>query len=229
MAEKETAAPWKLPYPTSAGEVKLGATDFEELAERLTTILKEHVLTITKHTASYEAKSGELGEVTKTAQTVTLPLAATKDQIVGIFSTVAETKVTTSGGAEVFGDFIVGATFTLSTNQHVVLQANGTNWLVIAGEPKRGATYTALAASTINAKHLVSATRPSVVLLTVYNVLGSPIVEAKILVGATQIGLIALTEEAVRYWSVTLHLEPGDEWELAANAIFRVSESHKIL
>lgn len=32
MAEKETTH-YKLPYPTSAGEVKLGAADFEELAK----------------------------------------------------------------------------------------------------------------------------------------------------------------------------------------------------
>src|ERR1039458_4218821 len=121
MAGK-TAAPWEIGFPESTDEVKVYPAEGKAIAERISAIFGGKVLTITKHAASYEAKSGELGEVTKTAQTVTLPLAATVDQLIGIFSTVAEAKVTTSGGATVSGDAITAAdTFKLSTNQHVVL------------------------------------------------------------------------------------------------------------
>src|ERR1039458_6822888 len=109
MAGK-TAAPWEIGFPESTDEVKVYPAEGKAIAERISTIFGGKIPTITKHAASYEAKSGELGEVTKTAQTVTLPLAATVDQLIGIFSTVAEAKVTTSGGAEVLGDFTASAT-----------------------------------------------------------------------------------------------------------------------
>jgi hypothetical protein len=133
MPENETAAPAKLPYPSSTGEVKLGATDFKELAEKANTFLKEHTLIYKARAASYNAESGELGFQESNGKTVTLPSAATANQIIGVFSNVAETKITTAGGAKIYGGGWIGeTTIILSTYESVILQSNGTNWLVVS-------------------------------------------------------------------------------------------------
>jgi hypothetical protein len=180
LAEKVTAAPWEIPYPTSAGEVKVGATDFEELAERVTKIMKEKIGGVVKfatHAVSYNAVAGELGEATK-ALTATLPAAATVDQTIGVFSKVAAAselvKCTTSGGAFIEGDFITAAsktaTIELTEGQHVVLTSDGTNWKILAGEPRRTAKYVAVVRTKAEVEAAggiePSATRPAHVVIT---------------------------------------------------------------
>lgn len=171
MPEKETTN-FKLPYPTSAGEVKAGATDFEELAVKVDTVLKEHVLIYKNRAASYEAKTGELGFQESTGKTVTLPSAATANQIIGVFAgTGVEAKITTTGGAFIFGDFLKAetATITLTEFQHVILQSGGGEWFIIAGEPKREQEYgivTTYTKAEAEEAHTPSTTRPTRVLLS---------------------------------------------------------------
>jgi hypothetical protein len=149
----------------------------EEIAERVTKIMKEKIGGVVKfatHAVSYNAVSGELGEGTK-AITATLPLAATADQTIGVFSKVAASteliKVTTSGGAFIEGDFITAAsktgTITLTEGQHVVLTADGTNWKILAGEPKReqGQKNKALV---LKAETILSETRPTIGTVTLF-------------------------------------------------------------
>jgi hypothetical protein len=142
MAEKTTAAPWAIPYPTNLGEIKLGAQNMEEIAERVTTICKERFLSISKHAGAYEAKSGELGVQETAAATTTLPAAATKDQIIGVWCKASSCKVTTSGGAFVYGGSITlaskTATVTLDEGQWLVVQSDGTNWLIVNQPPQAG-------------------------------------------------------------------------------------------
>jgi hypothetical protein len=138
-AENETAAPWKLPYPSSTGEVKLGAQDFAELAERATAIFKERYLTLAEHGASFTAKSGELVKATA-AITATLPAAAV-NAIVGVLANGHEVTVG-AGAAVIYGDFVTGSTpIKLVGYQHVILVSDGTNWFIVAGEPRNEATY----------------------------------------------------------------------------------------
>jgi hypothetical protein len=140
-AENETAAPWKMPYPSSTGEVKKGATDIQELAERVTSVLKERLTTISEHGTSFTAASGELIKCTA-AITVTLPSVAA-NATVGILANAHEIKVG-SGSAKIYGDFVEGVTsITLVGYQHVVLVSDGTNWFILAGEPKREQVYSA--------------------------------------------------------------------------------------
>src|ERR1035437_5591603 len=97
MQETETGLPAKRPFPSATGEVKLGAEDFKELAEKANTFLKEHTLIYKSHNASYEATSGELGFQEKNGATTTLPSAATANQIIGIFAgTAVNAKITTT-------------------------------------------------------------------------------------------------------------------------------------
>ncbi len=131
MAEKLTAAPWELPYPTSVGEVKLGAKDFEELAERTTAIFKEKVLIVKKYATSETLKSGELAVQEKSGETFTLPAVGTANQIIGIFSAALQINVTAA--ANIIGDGVNKASVKLAERQHVVLQSNGTNWMIVAG------------------------------------------------------------------------------------------------
>jgi hypothetical protein len=169
MAEHETAAPWLLPYPDPTGKAKLGATNFKELAERLTAIFKERFLSIATHAASYTAVSGELGVQEKAGETTTLPAATTKDRIVGVFCKAASCKITTSGGAFIQGDFITiaskTATITLLEGQHVILQSDGTNWFIIAGEPKREQVYGARTARALATAFTPSTARPTLVVI----------------------------------------------------------------
>lgn len=135
MAEHETTN-FHLPYPGAIGKVKLGAKDIEELAKSVDKVFTERLLTYKGYSASATLKSGELAVQGKSGETFTLPAAVVNAQI-GIFCGAAATsaKVTTSGGALIFGDSLNGVgTITLTSLQHVVLTSDGTNWLIVAGE-----------------------------------------------------------------------------------------------
>jgi hypothetical protein len=226
MAEHETAAPWLLPYPDPTGKAKLGALNFKELAERLTAIFKERFLSIATHAASYAAVSGELGVQEKAGETTTLPAATTKDRIVGVFCKAASCKITTSGGAFIQGDFITiaskTATITLLEGQHVILQSDGTNWLIIAGEPLRAAKYSALEAfAPLAAGQKVtwtnpSATREAWVNLTVScNASASFGVNAQLRVGGVHAGDFFSSENAHSVAGGTaVLLAPGESLEV---------------
>lgn len=172
MAENVTAAPWELPYPSPTGEVKLGATDFKELAERIAKLMGERWTTIKSYAGAATLKAGELAFQNTSAATFTLP-AASANIIIGIYcgGGALSAKVTTSGGAFIFGDFITGSTATiaLTTYQHVTLTSDGTNWFIVAGEPKREQVYSARAKGTSGKEEEPSATRPTQVILEGFN------------------------------------------------------------
>lgn len=87
--------------------------------------------------------AGELAFQESTGATLTLPSASPASQIVAVFAGVGITaKITASGGAKIYGDFINGeTTITLAGLQHVLLESTGASWFIIAGEPKREANY----------------------------------------------------------------------------------------
>jgi hypothetical protein len=163
-AENTTASPWSMPFPSSTGEVKKGATDIQELAERITTYLKERLLLVSEHGSSFAAASGELVKCTA-AITVTLPAVAA-NAVVGVLANGHEVKVG-AGSALIYGDFITGSTpITLLGYQHVLLVSDGTNWFIVAGEPLKADVYTALTSRTIATEYEPSATRPTYVKVT---------------------------------------------------------------
>jgi hypothetical protein len=121
---------------------------------------------IVSHNASYDAVNGELGMQEKSGATITLPAAAA-NAIVGIFCGPGATsaKVAAAGAAKILGDFIEpSASIALATRQHVFLQADGTNWFIIAGEPKRSG-YEAPVARVTNTEYEPSATRETFVIV----------------------------------------------------------------
>lgn len=141
-------------------------------AKTIDKYLEEHTLYFKTRAGAYNGVSGEFALQNKAGEsTMTLPAVATASQIIGVFSGAgATTKITTSGGAFIYGDFInKEATITLLPLQHVILFSDGGEWLIIAGEPKREQTYSAPVAYTkaeAEAGHEVSATRPGYVALT---------------------------------------------------------------
>ena len=132
-------------------------------------------------------KTGELAEQKTNGATFTLPSAATQNQVIGVFSSVTETKVTASGGALIYGDFTHdAATIVLSLYQHVVLQSNGSAWLIISGEPKRESTYTSVTYEAGVAQK-ISESRPGLVYVTA-SFVANKTATLNLLVGATTIG-----------------------------------------
>lgn len=114
---------------------------------------------------SASVANGELLEMTGATTTATLP-AATKGRVCGVYAAAAGIKVKTAAGV-IAGDFITGqATIQLELNQHVVLEAEGTNWRIIAGEPKREQVYGTLVEREGFTEYEPSATRATFVVLS---------------------------------------------------------------
>ncbi|HXJ92632.1 MAG TPA: hypothetical protein VMT20_07090 [Terriglobia bacterium] len=155
-----------------------GATNIksESIKEsNLETTLQEAInkafagLTFEQKNASFTAVSGKLYEQIKNSSTVTLP-APTANRYIGIFvgSGTTGVKVKCESG-KLYGDAVVGATeVALAGNQHLLVEANGTNWLILAGEVMSEAKYVAIKTLTkveAEAEVEVSASRPAQVQL----------------------------------------------------------------
>jgi hypothetical protein len=91
-------------------------------------------LTYKTSSISRTAEPGELIEMTAGGTTVTIS-TFTANALYGVFNrSSGEVKVKLTGGARLYGDFINGATeVVLLENQHLLMQANGTNLLIVAG------------------------------------------------------------------------------------------------
>jgi hypothetical protein len=216
MPEKETPN-FKFPSPTSVGEVKLGATNIEELANSLDTFLAGKILIFKSYAVAASLKAGELAEQTKAGETFTLPVATTANRVIGVYG-AATCKVTTSGGAFIIGDFITAAsktaTITLTEGQHVVLMSNGTNWIIIAGEPKREQKYPAQSQSVVSPTiQEPSATRPATVVLEMVHFGGTS--QFNVNVGGVAIGHHVLGNETQNRAMITFPVNPGQKWECA--------------
>lgn len=90
--------------------------------------------------ANFEAESGKLYGCTA-ALTATMP-AATANRIVGLTNLAAVAiKVSAKAGKTIVGDFVNQEVVELMPAQHLLLEANGSNWTIVAGEPKREQKY----------------------------------------------------------------------------------------
>jgi hypothetical protein len=92
-----------------------------------------------------EVHPGEMIEATS-GITVTLPAPAI-NVTVAVFAKTGETTIKqhTLGGDTISGDFVSGAaTIKLAEGQHVTLTSNGIGWFIVAGEPKREQTLSAI-------------------------------------------------------------------------------------
>jgi hypothetical protein len=131
--------------------------------------------------------------------TATLPVPAAEARIAVLNETATkECKVKVNTG-KIYGDFVTGATeITLSVGQHVELVSDGTNWFIVAGEPKQEASYSAatkVGTSTKSYEVTPSSSRPAVVALTV-SVEVSPVL-LNILVGGVLVHKLAGLDSAL--------------------------------
>jgi hypothetical protein len=168
MAGK-TAAPWEIPFSEANDEPKEWPAEQRQQSERIATLFGEHVVTIKTQAGAYTAASGELGIQETAGAVTTLPSATTKDRIIGVTCKASSCKITTSGGAVIYGDFVKGEpSLQLAQYQHILLQADGSNWTILAGEPKRESVQVEHSYTKAEAEAGVtpSATRPSSILLT---------------------------------------------------------------
>jgi len=118
------------------------------------------------HSANATAKVGELLKMTATA-TVTLPAVA-NNAILGVICASGETTIKAAGSAKIYGDFITGSeTIKLLLNQHVILQSDGTNWYILAGEPKREGANGVQTSRETGVEYEVSANRLALVTIAV--------------------------------------------------------------
>jgi hypothetical protein len=120
-------------------------------------------LAITSSTTSVVAALGQHVEMLVNAgNTVTLPTPST-NAIVAVSSPLVESKVKTSAGV-IIGDFTNANEIKLAAGQHLLLGGDGTNWIIIAGEPKLETVYSGLAAYTSGTEIEPSPTRGATVI-----------------------------------------------------------------
>lgn len=184
----KTAAPWEILYAIATDEIKAFPAEVDQVkAERVAKLFGEHVLTIATHAASYEGKSGELGIQESAAKTTTLPLAATKDQILAVACKASSCKVTTSGGAFIYGKWLTlagkTATVTLTEGMVAFFQSDGTNW-VLWGDVLNENKYTAQVGRAFETEFEPSASREALVVLEISSPSGA---FAPLFVGGVQI------------------------------------------
>lgn len=167
----------------STDNIKPGGIEEASLSAPVQTLLNTKsaaaLSLVKKNEATFTIASGELVQMEKEASEVKLP-AATLNRIVGIWCSAKTITVKAAVAGTIFGDFIEGATtITLMKTQHVLLQADGTNWDILAGEPKRTETYGALtsrsAAEYETAGLTPSTTRPTWVTLSMRILVGQTV------------------------------------------------------
>jgi hypothetical protein len=118
---------------------------------------------------------------------------------------ITEVKVTCSAGA-IYGDFTSGAsTVTLMSLQHLLLQANGSVWIIVAGEPKRTPAYSGLVTRT--KAETETGIEPSAIRPALVNIFTKVVQEFK--VNGVYAGFCENTTGA----NITLYVPPGQKWK----------------
>ena len=211
----------KIKYSLAADETKAFPAEVSAPgAKTIDKFLEEHTLTLKKRAASYEAKSGEWGLQESSAKTVTLPLAATASQPIAVTSAVAEAKVTTSGGAVIYGKWLtVGsatATVVLTTDMTAFFFSDGTNWILglgseIKDERKYGVAVFATKAEA-EAGIEPSTTRPAMITMEVSGG-GS---------GTVAVGGVVLGSEITSGAYITFLCPAGIKWKSTLQTTYNV-------
>jgi hypothetical protein len=136
---------------------------------------KSSGLELKKQAGSATGESGILYLMETNAATLTLTATATASKQVGIICNngIESVKLKAGVGAKIFGDFVLSTgagEVTVRENQHLIVEADGTNWRIIAGEPTNTNEYTtleSLAQATVEAGVTPSKTRPTLVTLSI--------------------------------------------------------------
>ncbi len=169
---------------------------------------KSSGLEIKKQTGSATGESGIIYLMETNAATLTLTATATAGKQVGIIcaNTIAGVKLKTGSGL-IYGDFVAGlAEIPIQKYQHVIVEADGTNWWIISGEPKRQAVWEAFTLSKVEAEAAAapSTFRPTLMVVTAEE--ANMVVESETVLLSTAAGLPVNA-------SITFQLSPGFAWK----------------
>lgn len=146
-----------------SANLKAGGVNEDRLSTAVQSLLNQKVsgLTCVVHNTSATLVSGELALMEGSSLTATLPAASTANRTVGVFAGQLAS-INVAGAEGIYGDFISGsATIFLAQYQHVVLQSNGSNWIIISGEPMRSQKYSVRTERASGASIVPSASRPT--------------------------------------------------------------------
>lgn len=180
-----------------------GTYALEGQLDRRTWATYGHFLNLIAQATSCTAKSGELVKATGSI-TVTLPEASV-NATVGVLANGHAVTVKAPAG-DIYGDFVEGVTsINLIGYQHVVLQSDGTNWFIIAGEPKREqvAVGKDFSKAELEAGVTPSTTRPA--LVTFFGNENEAHVEVEgVLIGPPDLG---------EHVPLTFEVLPGQKWK----------------
>lgn len=175
-----------------------------QISEKLSRVLPY----FRSHSGAVLAQNGEMIKMTGSG-TVTLT-GPFENNIIGIFCVTGETKVKAIAGAKIYGDFINEVEeIKLTSNQHVLLIADGSNWFIVAGEPKDEQTYGAKTLRKASTKFLCSASRTTLVILSLPGV--GATFALKTFVGGVELPEVKAKELATA--SISFICPAGVEWE----------------
>lgn len=168
--------------------------------------------TVTSHAGSVTGVGGELAVMEGNGTTYKLP-TPTANTTVAVFCGTQPTSIKVqASGTKIYGDFITGIeTITLAQLQHVTLIANGTVWLIVAGEPKREQLYSGFTAHTkveLEAGVEISASRPAMVSVRVE---GAWAGAESISVGGKAAAIVAKAEAGSNLSTATVYVPPGQK------------------
>jgi hypothetical protein len=167
-------------------------------------------LTTKARAVSYNAVSGEMGVLSATGLTATLPAVAGTNTVVGVFMGVAGSATVKVSTGLIYGQFISGASsIKLLQNQGVTLFSTGTSWLIIGGEPLREGTYVAPEKKKSATEYELSKVRPALVTIICTT---NPI--AKVVVAGGEM----LGGEATAAAPLTFLLPPGTSLKVTTGA-----------
>lgn len=174
------------------------------------------------------AESGRTYLVGGTA-TINLP-APSATATISVYTGVSSTAtIARSGSASIYGDFISGATsITLAALQHVILNSDGSNWFIVAGEPKREATPGGWTARTPGTEYEASATRPVFVRILVEGKASTSLAYGLTVAGVGDPGetvLPAISGGKVKITS-SFWLMPGQKWKAGVGNIEALDSSY---
>lgn len=142
------------------------------------------------------------------AITGTLPAAAAGATCSFWAATGASPTIAVGAGAKIYGDFVEGvASIKLAQFQHLEMACDGTNWLIVAGEPKREQNASIQTAVTSATPQTPSTSRPAIVFATAE---GETAGIFKILVNGRQIFAFQSNPGGT---PVTFWVPPGMSWE----------------
>jgi hypothetical protein len=211
---------FKIKYAVATDELEKFPTQVSEPgAKTIDELLYEKLLRFTTSTA--ETGTLAVGEYARVASSATAPSrtlpSATAGYMVGIYNAGGSTsllKVKTPSGA-FYGGFIDGASeLVLTSQQNVLLLGEGSNWYIIAGEPKREQTYSSFTSYTSGTSVEPSATRPAFVLLSTQIPTGRTLIITPHVGGvalpAYEVTLVAESEAYIPY--PMFYVPPGLKW-----------------